>query len=91
MIPKFGKKLSSVCRTCRDESIDKTLHFDQYSHLSIRLNIFRLSANNSKKNSKFKKSFPLACRACQDKSIYVYKRSLAIRLKIVVKTDRQME
>ena len=61
MIPKFEKSFSSVCRACRDKSY--TLHFDQYSRLAIRLNIFRLSAINSKTNSKFEKSLPLVCRA----------------------------
>ena len=45
------------------------MHFDQYSRLAIRLNIFRLSANDSKTNLKFVKSFLLVRRARRDKSI----------------------
>ena len=33
------------------------------------LNIFRFSANNSKTNLKFRKSFPLVFKACQGKTI----------------------
>ena len=38
------------------------LHIDQYSRLAIRFDIFQFSANNSKTNMKFEKSFPLVCR-----------------------------
>ena len=43
--------------------IYNTVKFDQYSRLAIRLNIFRFSANNSKTNQKYVKSFQLVCRA----------------------------
>ena len=44
MTPKFEKNFPLVRRACQEESIDKnTLHFDLYSHLAIRLNIFLLS------------------------------------------------
>ena len=49
--------------------ICNTLHFDQYLHLSIRLNIFWFLANNSKTNIKFKINFLLVCKSCRDKSI----------------------
>ena len=58
--------------------ICNTLHFDQYSRLNIRSNIFLFSANNSKnefeswKNCKIgkkKKNFSLVCRARCDESI----------------------
>ena len=41
---------------------NNTFHFDQYSRLSIRLNIFRVSAKISKTNLKFEKSFSPVCR-----------------------------
>ena len=75
--------------------IYNTLHFDQYSRLTILLDIFRYSAKISKTNYKFEKNFPLVCRACQDESIDVQhqrfriKTKPAIRLKIVVQTDRR--
>ena len=56
-----------------DESnplICNTLHFDQYSQLAIRFNIFWFSASNLKTNLKFeKKNFPIVCRTCRDESI----------------------
>ena len=48
-----------------------TLHFDQYSRLAIRFNIFQFSSIYSKTNMKFEKSFPLVCRARWDESIDV--------------------
>ena len=57
------------------------LHFDQYSRLAIRLNIFLFSANNSKTKSKFGISFPLACRSCWDKSIDVQYQRFKIKTK----------
>ena len=62
MIPKFEKKKTFI-------SLQSILHFDQYPRLSIRSNIFKFSANNSKTNSKFQEYFPLVCRACWDESI----------------------
>ena len=49
--------------------IYNTFKFDQYSHLVIRLNIFRFPAIYSETNLKFEKSFPLVCTTCQDESI----------------------
>ena len=62
MYAKFKKKnFQLVCRAFQEKSIDiniyNSLHFDQYSHLAIRFNIFLFSAINSKKNFKFVKSF----------------------------------
>ena len=71
MIPKFEKKnFSIVGRACRVKSIDVGItHCTLINiHISIRLNIFWFSANDSKTNLKFEKSFPLVCRACWDKS-----------------------
>ena len=52
MIPKFKKKNfhKFVEHVETNPLIYKTLHFDQYSHLAIRLNIFRFSGTNSKTN-----------------------------------------
>ena len=50
MIPKFEKSFSLVCRARWDEFID--IEFDQYSRLSIRLNIFLFSAKIAKTNLK---------------------------------------
>ena len=59
MIPKFFKSFPLVCRACRVKSIDNyianTFHFDQYSRLSVRLNIFRFSAKILTNNLKFEK------------------------------------
>ena len=60
------------------------------------LQYFSFSANNSKVISKFekKKNFPLVCRARRDESIDALNQRFtiiqrpAIRLKIVVQTDR---
>ena len=49
--------------------IYNTLQFDQYSRITVRLNIYCFSAKISKTNSKFEKSFTLVCRTSQDKSI----------------------
>ena len=49
-----------------------TLHFDQYSRLSIHLNIFILFlAITSKTNMKLEKNFPLVCRARWEESLDV--------------------
>ena len=50
--------------------IYNTLHFDQYSRLAIRLNIFRYSAIKSETILKFEKN-PLVCWARYDKFIDV--------------------
>ena len=46
-----------------------TSHFDQYSRLTICLNIFRFSANNLKTNLKFEKKLSISMWARQDKTI----------------------
>ena len=44
-IRNLKKSYPLVCRACQDESIDyNTLHFDEYSRLTIGLNIFRFFA-----------------------------------------------
>ena len=57
MIPKFEKKTSHQFVELFESNplTYNTLHFDQYSRLSIRLNIFWFSAKISKTNLKFEK------------------------------------
>ena len=54
----------SVDLVKKNPLIYNTLYFDQYSHLAVRLNIFRFSADKSETNLKFeKKKFRLISRA----------------------------
>ena len=70
------KSFPLVCRAFRDKIIYvqqyNTLHFDQYSRLSICLNIFEFSVNNTKNNLKFEKK--IVCRDHRDESIDVQQR-----------------
>ena len=72
MTLKLENSFPLVCRASRDDLlIYNALHFDQQSRLIICLNIFRFSANNSKTNLKFEKSFPFDRSAVRDKYIDV--------------------
>ena len=70
------------------------MQFDQYSRLAICLKIFGFWPIIRKRTWNMKKSFPLVCRASRDESIDVkhqrlgIKQSPAIRLTIMVQTDR---
>ena len=70
------------------------LHFDQYSRRAISLHLFRFLANNQKTNSKFEKSFHYFVELVETNPLIhnikhlEWKWSPAIRLKIVVQTDR---
>ena len=61
--------------------IPKFKHFDQYSRLTIHMNIFRFSAINSKMNLKFFKSFPLVCRTRHDEFIDIWHQRFKIKTK----------
>ena len=71
--------------------IYKTFDCNQYSHLAIRYNIFRFSAINSKTNLKL--AFHCFVELVETNPLmynikdFGYKRSPAIRLKIVVHTE----